>query len=209
MFPPAIPSTSHTICVPFAGQSDAANVCVNPRATLADGGESAVDAAQVIVTVALADFVVSATLVAVTVTLAGEGTLAGAVYVALAAPFATIVPTIEFPPAPPFTLHVTAVDGAPGPVTVAVNPCAAFVATLALVGEIPTSMSSCNVTLADPLALGDATLTAVTVTVAGDGSTFGAVYVPLVEIVPTLEFPPACPFTSHVTAASVVPVTVA
>jgi hypothetical protein len=168
-----------------------------------------VDAAHVIVTAALADFVVSATLVAVTVTLGGVGTFAGAVYVALATPFATIVPTVEFPPATPFTLQVTVVDGAPDPVTVAVKPCAAFVATLALVGEISTTTSSCRVTLADPLALGDATLTAVTVTLAGDASTFGAVYVPLAEIVPALEFPPACPFTSHITAVSDVPVTVA
>lgn len=175
MFPPATPSTSQTICTPFAGHSEAVNVCVNPSATLAVGGESAVEAAHVIVTVALADFIVSAALVAVTVTLGGEGTFAGAVYVALAAPFATIVPTVEFPPATPFTPHVTAVDGAPDPLTVAVKPCAAFVATFALVGEISTTMSSCSITLADPLALGDATLTAVTVTVAGEGSTFGAV----------------------------------
>ena len=184
-------------------------VCVNPSATLADGGESDVDAAQVIVTVAFADFDVSATLVAVTVMVGGEETLAGAVYVALPAPFETIVPDVAFPPATPFTLHVTAIEGAPDPVTVAVNPCAAFVATLALVGEIPTTMSSCSITLLDPLSLGDATLTAVTVTVTGDGSTFGAVYAPPAVIVPTLEFPPACPFTCHVTAVFDVPITVA
>lgn len=48
---------------------------------------------------------VSAWETAVTVTAAGEGTVAGAVYI----PVALIVPCVESPPATPFTCHVTAV----------------------------------------------------------------------------------------------------
>jgi hypothetical protein len=50
--------------------------------------------------------------------------------------------------------------------------------------------------------------TAVTVTVLGFGIFAGAVYSPLEEIVPTVEFPPAWLFTSHMTAVFDVPVTV-
>jgi len=55
------------------------------------------------VTAALADFVLSAALVAVTVTLDGDGSLTGARY----KPPLT-VPAVELPPAMPFTLQVTA-----------------------------------------------------------------------------------------------------
>ena len=184
---------------------------MSPSPTLAVAGDKALDGAQVIVTVALADFALSATLVAVTVTIAGEGTTAGAVNVALALPsaipLAATVPTVGFPPAIPFTLHVTANEGAPDAVTVAVNPCAAPVATLALLGAIATTMSSFSVTSAEPLAPCEAALTAVTFTIAGEGITAGAMYIPLGEIIPTCAFPPACPFTSHVTPLSDVPVT--
>ena len=178
VLPPAIPFTSHVIPAPLA-QIAAENPSIIPSPTLAVAGDSWLVAEHVIVTVALLDFAVSATLVAVTVTLAGVGTFAGAVYVALELPplipFDTIVPTVAFPPAAPFTLHVTFCDGAPDPVTVAVNPCAAFVATLAVVGAIETAMSSFSVTSAAPLAPGDASLTAVTVTSPPAGITPGAV----------------------------------
>ena len=67
------------------------------------------------VTAAFADLVVSATLVAVTVTTGDPGTVFGAVY----RPVAEIVPTVLFPPKVPFTDQVTAVFALP--VTVAVN----------------------------------------------------------------------------------------
>jgi len=57
----------------------------------------------VTVTAALSDFVASAWLVAVTVTVAGDGRSAGAVYT----PLAVIVPTVALPPATPFTLQLT------------------------------------------------------------------------------------------------------
>jgi hypothetical protein len=66
-----------------------------------------------------------------------------------------------------------------------------------------------TVAVADPDFVVSACDTAVTVTVAGLGTTEGAVYSPAVEIVPTVEFPPATPFTCQVTAVLEVPVTVA
>ena len=47
--------------------------------------------------------------------------------------------------------------------------------------------------------VGSATLTAVTVTVDGDGSDEGALYVPRLLMVPTVEFPPVTPLTFQVT----------
>jgi hypothetical protein len=93
------------------------------------GAEGAVlsdDAA--IVTVAVAVFDVSACAVAVTVTAAGFGTLAGAVY----KPLAEIVPCV----ASPETCHVTVPFVAF--VTVAENCCVCPVLTLAVVGETAT-----------------------------------------------------------------------
>lgn len=75
--------------------------------------------------------------------------------------------------------------------------------------EIP----SVSVTVAEALACGSAWLMAVMVMVPGDGMAFGAVYVavaaPFGETVPSVELPPIRPFTSHITLAFEVPVTVA
>jgi hypothetical protein len=60
-------------------QNDAVNDCVWPSATLAEEGEMEFVDAQVIVALALADFELSAALAAVTVTVAGDGGVAGAV----------------------------------------------------------------------------------------------------------------------------------
>jgi len=117
----------------------------------------------------------------------------------------------------PFTLHVTAVPEAPEPPIIAVKSCAPSVATLALAGETVIVMLAplARVTLAEPLAAVSAWLTAVTVTVTveDDGSALGAVYIaasaPLDVIVPTVELPPATPFTSHVTLVFALPPTVA
>lgn len=64
---------------PLARQNEAVKGCVWPSPMLADEGEIEFVAEQVIVTLALPDAEVSAVLVAVTVTVAGEGTAAGAV----------------------------------------------------------------------------------------------------------------------------------
>ena len=77
--PLAIPLTSHATPAPAARQNEAVNCCGWPSATLADGGEIEFVAVQAIVTSALPDAEASAVLVAVTVTTAGDGTVAGAV----------------------------------------------------------------------------------------------------------------------------------
>ncbi len=53
-----------------------------------------------------------------------------------------------------------------------------------------------------------AALTAFTVTVLGEGSVAGAVYLPVESIVPSAAEPPAVPFTDQLTIVFVVPVTV-
>ena len=73
--------------------------------------------AGVIVTVAVSDFVLSATEMAFTVTGFDAGTVAGAVK----SPVALIVPVVAFPPVTLFTCHVTAVFEVFA--TVAVNCC--------------------------------------------------------------------------------------
>lgn len=64
-------------------------------------------------------------------------------------------------------------------------------------------------TKAEPLADVSAWLVAVTVTPAGDGIICGAAYMPVAEIVPTLELPPAIPLTLQETPVFDVPVTLA
>ena len=76
--PPKTPFTSHETVAPLVRQNDAVNDCVLPSETLAELGEIEFVAGQVIVTLALPDFVASATLVAVTVIVAGKGWIAGA-----------------------------------------------------------------------------------------------------------------------------------
>jgi hypothetical protein len=73
----------------------------------------------------------------------------------------------------------------------------------ALLGEI-TIGGGVTVMVAVPLRELSALATAVTVTVFGDGTVFGAVYNPSLLIVPTVEFPPSTPLTCQVTAVLVV-----
>jgi hypothetical protein len=70
-------------------------------------------------TVAETDLDESAWLVAVTVTVAGEGTVVGAVYFPTEVAALEIDPTVEFPPAVPFIDQVTATLEVP--VTLATN----------------------------------------------------------------------------------------
>ena len=76
--PPEIPLTSHAMEAPVARQNEAVKVCVCARETVAAGGEIVFVAEQVMVTLAVADFDESATLVTVTLTVEGEGVTAGA-----------------------------------------------------------------------------------------------------------------------------------
>lgn len=84
---------------------------------------------SVIVTCADAVLLGSACETAVTLTVAGFGTLAGAAYI----PTEEIVPRVASPPLTPFTCQVTAVLAALE--TAAVNCCVLPVCTLADVGE--------------------------------------------------------------------------
>lgn len=77
--PPEIPFTSHEIVVPPGMHHVAEKICVWPSETFTVVGEIESVEVQVIVTLAEPDFDASATLVAVTLTVAGEGGVAGAV----------------------------------------------------------------------------------------------------------------------------------
>lgn len=72
------------------------------------------------------------------------------------APLAAIVPTVELPPAIPFTLQETLVAGLPDPEMVAVKTCAPPGGTLAVAGASETLRPLVSVTVAEPLACGSA-----------------------------------------------------
>jgi len=159
-------------------------------------------------TVAPPNCVGSACDVAVTVKLDGSGIAVGEVYkpVVVTVPKAVLAP----PGGMPFTAQLT--PELLVPVTVALNCCVAvhwesLIFREACAGETvtPTVM----VTLADADFVLSACNIAVTVTVAGEGTTEGAVYSPEVSIVPDVAFPPLVPFTCQVTAALLVPWTIA
>jgi hypothetical protein len=79
------------------------------------------------------------------------------------------------PPAIPFTLHVTAADGFPLAVIVAVKSCPPPAGTVTGDGVTVIAMSSLMVTVAEALTAEFAALTAVIVTVALAGIVAGAV----------------------------------
>ena len=84
------------------------------------------------------------------------------------------MPTVALPPLTPFTCQVTAVLLVL--LTVAVNAWGVATCTLAVGGATVTVIGGgVTVTVADPDLVGSATDTAVTVTVAGDGTFAGAV----------------------------------
>src|SRR5205823_10523031 len=107
---------------------------IAPGSTVSDVGEivTVTPVASVMVTCAEADFVGSACDTAVTATVAGFGTTAGAVY----RPELDIVPTVALPPLTPLTCQVTAVLLVF--CTVAVNCCVPPAPTVADTGEIVT-----------------------------------------------------------------------
>lgn len=143
--------------------------------------------------------------VAVTLTLAPSGGVNGAVY--------TPVAWSKLPQPLPawawqFAVHVTAIGL---PFTVAVNVCCPPAGTFAEEGV--TTMDWLGVAGAEMVTDAAATLVvsacevAATVTVAGDGGVFGAVYSPPVEMNPTVGVPPTTEFTVHVTTVFVLLVT--
>jgi hypothetical protein len=148
---------------------------------------------------------VSVTDLAVSVTTAGVGTLAGAVYV-IAVPEALdvvdSVPQVAPEQPAPVNAHVTPLFWESF-ATVAVKVVVFVVCTEAVVLFRVTAIAAAVAlifTCADALLLLCAWETAVTVTVAGEGTVAGAVYIPAALIVPCVESPPATPFTCHVTA---------
>src|ERR1700693_2571496 len=149
---------------------------------------------------AVPDELGDAVLVAVIMTVCGEGIELGAVY----RPRAEIVPIALLPPGIPFTLQFTVVVVVP--VTLAVNCCVELVWMVVAAGDTVTLTEldpvNCTVAVPDTLA---ALLVAVIVSVFGNGTAPGAVYNPVAVIVPFA----GPPLTLQVTVLFAVPVTVA
>jgi hypothetical protein len=148
----------------------------------------------------------SAELVAVTVTVDGDGTAEGAVY----SPVPLTVPQAAALHPAPCTVHVTAVFEFP--TTDAFNCCVAPVTTEVLAGVTVTTTTDMIDTVADAVLLGSAMLVATTLTLAGEGATSGAVYTAANELdatVPQEDPLQPAPFKLHATALFDVPVTVA
>src|SRR5712675_812089 len=131
--PPTTPLTCQVTAVVGDPFTDAVNCCVPKSGTVAALGDTLTEPAgltAVTVTIADADFVLSACDVAVMVTCAGFGTAVGAMY----RPVLVIVP-LEAPPA---TLHVAAVFELP--VMDAANGCVLPTATVTVAGAIETAI---------------------------------------------------------------------
>jgi hypothetical protein len=137
--------------------------------TCAVVGETCTTTGGKIVTVTDADLVVSALEVAVTVTCAGFGTVAGAVK----RPLDEIVPQVAPEQPTPLRLHVTTVFVVP--VTFAVNCCVFPATTCAVVGETLTTTGGRIVTDADDVFVLSAVEVATTFTRAEVGTVLGAV----------------------------------
>ena len=120
--PPVAPFTCQVTAVFLSNVTVAVNCCVPPAATKVLAGEMEIAACSVML--AEADTVELAVEVAVTVTCAGEGSVAGAVY----NPSAVMVPAVELPPVAPLTAQVTG--------WVALNCSVALRSTVANDGEI-------------------------------------------------------------------------
>ena len=141
-FPPLTPFTFHVTEVFVVLITVAVNCFVVFTRTLALAGDILMltGGGFVIVTDALPTAGgVAALLLACTVTIAGIGAAAGAVYNPLTE---SMKPTVAFPPTAPFTSQVTVVIGLP--VTVAVNCFFVFAGTLALDGLTLTVTPPCT-----------------------------------------------------------------
>jgi hypothetical protein len=152
-----------------------------------------------------ADLVGSATLVAVILTVP-DGAATGAVY----SPPLVIVPQAAPLHPAPETLHATAVFA--DPETSALNCCAVPKVIDGLVGVTVTATVGTTVTVAEADLVESAVLTAVTVTLAGEGATGEAEYTavnPLVDSDPQVEPLQPTPVTFQLTAVFDVPVTLA
>ena len=120
-----------------------------------------------------------------------------------------IVPTLELPPVSPFTSQVTAGFAS---FTVALNRAVPPTTTFADFGEmvtVPGALGPLMETEAFAVLLSSALLTAVTVTFEGIGTYGGAVYVPVLSMVPKALSPPGIPLTIQLTLVMLLLVTVA
>jgi hypothetical protein len=155
------------------------------------------------VTTAEADWEESACAVAVTFTVAGFGTVDGAVY----KPAEVTVPQVEPVQPDPATVQVTPKFELP--VTVAWNCCWAPTINKALVGEIVTDTGMPILTCAEAYLVVSACDVAVTLTSAGLGMITGAVYRPAAVTFPQFEPAQPVPETLHDTDVFELPVTCA
>jgi hypothetical protein len=197
------PETLHTttpLCEPVA-----LNWTWAPGFTCGAAGEIDNVGVATIVTVAVADSLGSATDVARRVTVAGEGTLDGAVY----NPVVVIVPQVAPLHPDPERVQVTAVFVVPA--TVAENCCCPPVETCAVAGATVTETAADDwITMeAEADFVESATDVAVTVARAGLGMVAGAVYNPPAVMEPQEPATQPIPETAHVTPVFELPVTVA
>jgi hypothetical protein len=109
----------------------------------------------------------------------------------------------------PDTFHVTDRFGLPAEFTVAVKTCVAPNSTAIICGEIETEMSLDMAPCAVELFVESSTLVATTETETVVDKFAGAVYVPMLVIVPTSALPPGIPLTLQMTAEFVALFTVA
>ena len=152
----------------------ASNCSLVPVATEALSGLTVTTTTGTMLTLAEADSPGSATLVAVTFTVAGEGATEGAEYTA-DEPLVETVPHREPLQPAPVTLHLTAEFELPG--TLALKVCVPAVGTEAVVGLTPKATVRAATTVMDAEAdfIGSATLVALTVTIPGEGTLAGEV----------------------------------
>jgi hypothetical protein len=164
-----LPATLHDTAVFVVLLTVAVNCWWPPVSSCIANGEIVTETGGTIVTDAVADFVESATDVAVTDICGGLGIADGAVY----SPLVVIVPQVAPEQPLPATLHVTVVFDVP--VTVAVNCWWPPMRSCAVVGEIFTDTGGMIVTDAVADFVGSATDVAVTDTCGGLGTEDGAV----------------------------------
>jgi hypothetical protein len=197
------PLTLHVTAVFVVPVTVAWNSCWLPIVTIVVVGVMATLMGLMMVTAALADVTPSAIEVAVTVTVAGEGTASGAVY----KPPEVIVPHADPTQPVPLTLQVTPVTSVL--ITLAVNCWLAPASSCTEAGEMLTPICSTMITVAVLDFVVSATDVAVTFRNDGLGSDAGAVYRPPAVMVPQLVPAHPKPVTLQVTAVLLVPVTAA
>jgi hypothetical protein len=138
------------------------------------------------VTVAVALLVGSATEITFTVTAAGDGTDAGAVY----KPAPEIVPLVALPPVTPFTCQMVPLF-CESFKSVGLNCCVCPIFTVALAGVTDTVTAGVTVIVAAAVFVPSATEVAVKFTAFGEGAFAGAAYV--TEVAVTFDSVPHVP----------------